>query len=653
MTIISGATTAASKNKTWLTWFNNRDSATIINKSNQERLFKTFDASVTSDDLIANMEQHEEACFLHKVNFGNKRVTIFHHLTSSGGAIYDENAKEYGFIQGIGIDNTAMMTPDMETLKKVESASDTAVPAMANLLNVKSKEEVDALTVSATVKYRARNVLPVPPFMLDSIQEVVEDKNGEAREMLVKTAEAIKEFDTKHASDTSYGDKAKTKCKDLLYWLYLVSADSNAIAPVNVIVCTNPKVKAKLRKQEELNLKEETEVTSSIATQVEESLKRPFEVLAATSSTTTDFMDKLTQLQAQQTEKATKTFKKIPAKYQQMILIAASTSDVTEVEYNADAVEFFKCSTPLHAQVMLNSVMEAEGIECSVSIAMATTLLYGSFLWRNPISPAGLAASVLTSEGLLRNDTLQEGMVLDFATKFEMSEVSLAKLTKTQVLFPKDVEELCHRIRGIHMLASFFFKKTSFMCQGLKQMVNFCLDHRSLLKTKIYLDKAFIAKLLCSVDERIYLWLRQCSTSNSVMETELNLMNFVSLINDVKLNRFNYILPPTIAALVVDEYPEGNTTKRPSPRNNSSGAEIHKNTKRVEEWAMRKGESWHNVFRNKAIEGPMLSTKCHPCLKFHVRGSCYKDCKNKASHGVLNNDDRKKVNEFIKTLRGE
>ena len=91
-------------------------------------------------------------------------------------------------------------------------------------------------------------------------------------------------------------------------------------------------------------------------------------------------MEKLTQLQNQKNEKSSKTFKKIPAKYQQMILVAASTSEVTEVDYDADAVDFFKCNTPLHAQIMLkiNSMLEAEGIECSVSAAMATTIQYGS-----------------------------------------------------------------------------------------------------------------------------------------------------------------------------------------------------------------------------------------------------------------------------------
>ena len=335
-----------------------------------------------------------------------------------------------------------------------------------------------------------------------------------------------------------------------------------------------------------------------------------------------------------------------------MILVAASGSEVTEIDYDADAVKFFKCSTPLHAQVMINSLFESENVECPVSPAVATTLLYGSFLWKNPLSPSGLAASVLTSEGLFRNDTLQEGMVLDFATKFEMSSISLSKLTKTPVIFPHDVKELTHRIRALQLLAAFFFKKQGLLSQGLKQVVNFCLDHRSLIKTKIYLDRQFIAKIICAVDERVYLWLRQCSTQQAVTDTDLSLINFLSLIQDIHLNRFAYILPPTIASLVTDK-DEKKAGGAKSGDGRREGPELVKNNNRIEAWKLRRGESWTHIFRNKIFEGPMLGTKCHPCLKYHVRGACYADCKNRDSHCQLKGDDKTKVDAFIKSLRGE
>lgn len=74
----------------------------------------------------------------------------------------------------------------------------------------------------------------------------------------------------------------------------------------------------------------------SISHQVEQSLKRPFKVLATSSSSTSNFMEKLTQLQSQSNEKSSKSFKKIPIKYQNMILVAARISEVTLPEHDAD-----------------------------------------------------------------------------------------------------------------------------------------------------------------------------------------------------------------------------------------------------------------------------------------------------------------------------
>ena len=53
-------------------------------------------------------------------------------------------------------------------------------------------------------------------------------------------------------------------------------------------------------------------------------------------------------------------------------------------------------------------------------------------------------------------DTLHEGMVLDYSTKFDMSTASLIKLTRTQLVSPVDAEKLIHRLQGLHVLTIFF-----------------------------------------------------------------------------------------------------------------------------------------------------------------------------------------------------
>ena len=641
----------------WISWFQGRESASAINKAHQEQLFKTFDASVSETDCLLEILKHEETVYIHKVNFGSGNVALFHHLVEVGGTLYDSGSKDYGFIQGLRKLSATFLKPDFEILKKLSGGGNAPVPTMTHLLAVSSVDEVNSLVTSATVQFRPRNFIPVPPFLVKEIDEAISKSNGDAKRVLIKCVEIIKEFDSEHNTDADYKEKAKSKCRDLLFWLYLVLTDNNSIEAVSTIGCNNEKVIKALQKITLQNLsetkKQDSEILLSLSTQVENSLKRPFEVLAATSSSTTDFLERLTQIQNQNHEKSSKSFKKIPARYQNMILVAASIGEITEVEYSSDATEFFKCSNALNAQVMLNSLLETKGIECSVSSAMVSALLYGSFLWKNALSPSGFAASVLTSEGIFKTDTLHEGMVLDYSTKFDMSSSSLNKLTKSQVLFPVDIEELSHRIRAIQVLASFFFGKHSYMSIGLKRVVNFCLDNKMLFRTRLYTDSAFIAKMICSIDERIYQWLKQCSSHSMVIDTDLSLMEFTHLILDIQLNRFNYVLPPSIAKLVTEDNEDSGLKPKKKRKEQDNDVVTVRNKDLNSEWKLRPGETWRTVFRKKSGESPKLSMNCNACLKYHVKGFCYSDCRFKDSHCSLVDDDMKKVENFVKSLRGE
>ena len=146
---------------------------------------------------------------------------------------------------------------------------------------------------------------------------------------------------------------------------------------------------------------------------------------------------------------------------------------------------------------MLNSLLEAEQIDCSISSAMATSLYHGSFLWVNSVTPSGLACYVVTSEDFMRTDTFHEGLVLDYSTRFEMSEKALEKLTKTQVRFPEDMEGTLERIKAVNVLCKLFFGKRSLIAQGLTRFIIRCQDNKRMMRANAYLDKTFIAKDVC------------------------------------------------------------------------------------------------------------------------------------------------------------
>ena len=64
---------------------------------------------------------------------------------------------------------------------------------------------------------------------------------------------------------------------------------------------------------------------------------------------------------------------------------------------------------------------------------------------------------------------------------------------------------------------------------------------------------------------------------------------------------------------------------------NGTKAKIVTNKDQVKDSKYKEGENWQ-MWRNKTIKGPTLSTNSKLCLKYHVRGTCFDDCTNKASH---------------------
>ena len=636
----------------WQEWFDSRDSAITINKSHQSELFAAFGPDDDSEKCIEEITQHDETAFLFKVNFGTGNVNIFHHLKKIGGTIYHPETA-YGFLQGVSRNTTWTMTPDMDVLSNKPEGAAVATPTSTTLNGLTSIEDVEALELSATISYKPRNFIPIPPFLLSTIHTTISSQNGNAKQVLLKSSQAIQAFDAAYSDDDDYSNKAKAKCKDLLFWLYLVGTNSNTIDATPVIGCSNDSVAQKFRElsAEALSSSTDTSSSSALSTAVGDSLKRPFEVLAASASTTADFVQKLTQLQKQSNEKGTKSFKKIPAKYQNMILVATSTGEATNVVYEQEASEFFKTSNILHAQVLLNSELETAKIDCSISPAMATALSHGGFLWASPLTPSGFAASTIISEGVLRTDTLYDGMVLDYATRHDMSSASLTKLTKTQVLFPSTVETAIERIQAIQVLSSYFFGRRSFISQGLTKLVNSCLDNKQLLRTKLFMDSQFIAKLIFAIDDRIYQWLRQCSNADAVTDTDLELIDFKVLFTDILLSRFDISLPPNIAK-VTTENKKKNTEISPGGARPTAAVMV-RNDHPVREWKLRNEEKWDTVFRSKSRNGPTLSIGSKPCLKYHAKGFCFDDCSLIKSHITLNPSDKSATANFIKELRGE
>ena len=135
---------------------------------------------------------------------GSRKLVLFHHLVKIGGSIYDENEVIFGFVHGLGKHSAFPMIPDLDTLGKEYTERAIPVPALNQIYGVSNVEDVEGLADSAVNRYRPRNFIPVPPFLVESIYKAIRDHDGDARFVLLEASKGIKEFNEVHVEDDNF-----------------------------------------------------------------------------------------------------------------------------------------------------------------------------------------------------------------------------------------------------------------------------------------------------------------------------------------------------------------------------------------------------------------------------------------------------------------
>ena len=642
------------KPKTWKEWFVTNSSNDIIDVGNKGKLFEEFNQGIDARECKRRLIEHDESLFLFKQNFGS-RINTFHHLSKIGGNFYNQT-EIFGAIQGIDQDATSIITPDIDTLISIPSTKEEKVPKLEHILAAKTRNDINNLRVSDDVKYSPRNFIPIPPFLFETVNDSIMLTEGSIIAVLIHVIEGINKFDDDSEDDGENeelsDETAKSSCGPLVFWLYL--AYRSKIYAVSTIGCQNRTLNQKFRTLESMELsKEITANNQAQPTPINENLnvlKTPMEVIAANSASTQDALVKLTEMHKKSSDSTTKSFKKVAPQYQHMMLVASSQGNVVPSDINDDAKKFFAAPDRVQAQLTLNTLLDQQGIECSISTALSNLFSYGNLIWSSTTTPSGLASMVITSKDIFANETLLEGMVLDLSTKHEISRQDINKLTKTQVLLPTDIDTMLERFCATFAIAKLFFGENSILVTNLETFTKDCYKKKLLLKTMFHMDEEFIAKLMFSVDDRINKWLHECLAATTIRDTTIELVTFSDILTDIKLNKFNIFLPGNIKKLSKRSAP--NELNENRNKKNKLDNQV-RNDDQVADWKMQPKESWNKTFKGKIKNGPMLSCGTYPCLKYHVKGICYDDCAFKKSHIRLVGDDEKKADTFIKKLRSE
>ena len=229
---------SASKPKNWMEWFKTRESSRIINASSKKKLFETFDASISKSDCIQRLLKYDEVVFLYKQNMGTSRINVFHHMKSVGGMIHQPE-EDFGAIEGIGENTIGVITPSITDLINIPLENSEPVPKLEDYMKVSNTSDAKNLVVSQDSLYKPRNFIPIPPFLLESVERTIDFNRGDATELLLRVIEDIKDFDLENSLTTR--EDADESCQDLLHWLFLVA--KNKIYSTPSIICYNKELR--------------------------------------------------------------------------------------------------------------------------------------------------------------------------------------------------------------------------------------------------------------------------------------------------------------------------------------------------------------------------------------------------------------------------
>ena len=138
-------------------------------------------------------------------------LNMFHHVKASGGTIHEPTVK-IGFIQGIDRELISVQMPDMEALCNQPVGNGVPIPTFANIYSVTNEAEINNLNNGATTTYKPRTFILVNPFLCQDVSEVIIQHEGNAKQVLLKVIEKMKDFDMNiQGVDPLYVDKAKDK----------------------------------------------------------------------------------------------------------------------------------------------------------------------------------------------------------------------------------------------------------------------------------------------------------------------------------------------------------------------------------------------------------------------------------------------------------
>ena len=235
------------------------------------------------------------------------------------------------------------------------------------------------------------------------------------------------------------------------------------------------------------------------------------------------------------------------------------------------------------------------------------------------------------------------------------------KSTKQTVRTPNDIPTLIKQLG--------FFRGASSILLGIESLLTVNLialelainQNVSHFNRKTWNNPSFSTQFLYAVNVRVQRWLSLCRMAKGRDEVDDSIINFDHLIDQILYGYFHMDLPSSFK-LPDDNNDSGPPTKHQrSNKNNKDHASSQdnravKNESQIEDIKLRPGKSWKDFCGAHVAHCPKWNDKVAMCARYHIKGDCFQDCKNAASHVPKEHipaDNETGMRQYVQKVRGE
>jgi len=462
-----------------------------------------------------------------------------------------------------------------------------------------------------------------------------------AKEFDHEAARAIPPFD-EHERATSHGNDfalwawgvGKGKVPGIRYTVRPEDGDMEAFRVERISKCIAPSLADENSRERNAGISEEVmrNIAVSIANQNEEfALSR-------------EFREKEFAAKLEKEENKKNKIKDLHPAVLNMILNASATDSETKPGDLPDSCKaFFNRKSAGQADEELK--LQFENLDMGdvyISYPLVQALFGGKLTYPAMGSPCNLSAfSFCERDPSTDDDDDRRGLVIHLA-KEEGKGRSLDEIkssTKQSIRAPSDYNSLLTQLEYFWGAYCIFFGNDSLATTAVKNIIEEIAEHKIKFKKAANRDKTFATRFLYAVDVRFQEFLHSCKLAKNRDDVDDRILIISDLIQGVRFGSFNMDLPPNTKmidnARDIPALDDGERKKRkPNPK--EDGKRHVSNESPHPDLKMKDNEDWKKDFVGKhhklkpSWDGPSGKTKM--CVRWHVKGDCFKDCEHAISH---------------------